>query len=744
MPRKSMRRVRLRGRLLAAAAATLTACPALAQEAAPRTTTDQTTTTQTTAAPKATALPPVAVDAAADSQAPAGAPLTATTLTPAQIARARIATSDTTELMSAIPGAGAYGAGGFSSLPALDGLNDERLNVLVDGAPVDVACPNHMNPALSYTDPQTVQQITAVTGVTPVSAGGDSIGGAIVVDTAQPRFADHGRTLVTGEVASFYRSNGGVAGGSASVTLASDTLSLTYAGSGVRSADYKGGGHDGVVRSTEYEKTDQSVSLAARTAAGLFRLQAGLQWSPYEGFPNQFMDMTFNRSWFLNGRYDGSFAWGDLKATAYYRDTDHKMNFLADKGGDADGGMPMDTQVRTAGYSVSASILLSSRDTLRVGDEFHHEALNDYWPPVAGSMMMGPDTFINIDHAHRDRLGTFVEWQAGWTDRWSTLVGVRDDLVWMNTGKVQPYSTGMMSMADAAAATAFNAADHARFNDNLGASALVRYAPDAHAAFELSYAHKTRSPSLYELYAWGRGAMSSQMIGWFGDGNGYVGNLALKPEIADTISATAAFQGGGRTPWNLKISPYYTHVTDYIDVIKLADLKTMMGMPSGFVQLRFANQAAELYGADVSGSVQLLNAAGVGRIELKGAAGWVHGQNLDTGTALYHMAPLNGRLTIEHSLGGWDSAADLVLVSKKSRVDTVRNEPETAGYALVNLRTGYTWRNVRLDLEVENLFDRAYALPLGGVSLGDYDATGVLRATPGRGRSLDVALGVKF
>ena len=28
------------------------------------------------------------------------------------------------------------------------------------------------------------------------------------------------------------------------------------------------------------------------------------------------------------------------------------------------------------------------------------------------------------------------------------------------------------------------------------------------------------------------------MIGWFGDGNGYVGNLNLKPETAHTISVT--------------------------------------------------------------------------------------------------------------------------------------------------------------------------------------------------------------
>ena len=47
-------------------------------------------------------------------------------------------------------------------------------------------------------------------------------------------------------------------------------------------------------------------------------------------------------------------------------------------------------------------------------------------------------------------------------------------------------------------------------------------------------------------------------------------------------------------------------------------------------------------------------------------------------------------------------------------METLRWEPTTPAYALVNLRTSYTWENWRLDFSVENLFDRSYYLPLGG------------------------------
>ena len=35
---------------------------------------------------------------------------------------------------------------------------------------------------------------------------------------------------------------------------------------------------------------------------------------------------------------------------------------------------------------------------------------------------------------------------------------------------------------------------------------------------------KTRSPTLYERYAWSTTPWPTSMNGWFGDGNGYVGN----------------------------------------------------------------------------------------------------------------------------------------------------------------------------------------------------------------------------
>lgn len=661
-----------------------------------------------------------------------------------QIVRDAVRTSDTAALLRELPGVSAFDAGGVASLPTIRGLEADRIAILVDGIKIDDVCPNKMAPPLSFTDPQTIASITALTGVTPISLGGDTIGGAISVETLGPRFAASDGKLLTGRTSAFYRSNGNGLGGALSLTAASDKLSLTYNGSYTRSENYHGGGGDGVVRASEFAKTDHALAFAALTDAGQLELRAGIQRAPREGFTNQYMDMTDNRSWFVNGRYKGVFDQGDFDLMVHYRDTDHEMNFLEDKGGVANGGMPMLTETHTAGYTLKLRFAVSASDTIGVGSELHHQWLNDYWPPVAGSMMMGPNPYVNINGARRDRLGTWLEWERRWNGRLSTVIGVRNDQLWMNTGDVQPYSTGMMSMADASAATAFNAADHARHDSNWSGSALVRYSSSDRLALELGYAHKVRSPNLYERYSWGRGSMSSRMIGWFGDGNGYVGNLDLAPERADTLSAALTLAGAGERGWTLRVAPFFTHVADYIDVVKLKDLTGGMGKPSGFAQLQFANGEARFHGVDVSASLPLWDSKRAGSAAISFVGSWVEGYNLADGGALYHQMPLNAKVKLQHRLGGLQSHVSLAWAADKTRVDATRNEPETQGYALVDLGASYGWNGIRLSLDVENLLGAAYDLPLGGMSLGDYKATGLARPVPGRGRSVNLGLSVEF
>jgi iron complex outermembrane receptor protein len=97
----------------------------------------------------------------------------------------------------------------------------------------------------------------------------------------------------------------------------------------------------------------------------------------------------------------------------------------------------------------------------------------------------------------------------------------------------------------------------------------------------------------------------------------------------------------------------------------------------------------------------------------------------------------------------WTNTVEIQLVAAKKDVSQVRNEATTAGYGLVNLRSSYLWKKLRVDFDIENLFDRFYSMPLGGAYVGQgssMTSNGVPWGitVPGRGRSFNIALNLSF
>lgn len=674
--------------------------------------------------------------------------------------------SDTAKLLDRQPGVSLYGAGGVSSLPVIHGMADDRVRVKVDGMDLISACANHMNPPLSYIDPGNVGDLKVFAGIAPVSLGGDSIGGTIQVDSAVPEFAEAGQAaLRKAQAGVFFRSNGNAQGARLSATVASEMLSLIYTGSTVRSDNYKAGNDfhaagkatgtttslaANEVASTFYQSTNHALGFALRHENHLLELKLGLQNIPRQGFPNQRMDMTGNDSQQVNLHYAGQYQWGVLEARVYNEHSRHAMNFLDDKLQSASPlGMPMDTDGKNTGALLKANIALSERDVLRVGSEYQRYRLNDWWSPIAAAGMMGGGAFQNINNGQRDRFDTFGEWEAHWNRQWLSQFGVRSSNVTMNTGVVQGYNTAMYPVAGYAA---FNALDRQRKDSNLDLTALARYTPDADKTFEAGYAMKTRSPNLYERFAWStQNTMVMNMNNWIGDGNGYVGNIDLKPEVAHTLSATGNWHDAAREAWELKVSPYYTRVDNYIDAVACTATAMHAACPArtdGFVNLSLSNQSAQLYGADVSGSMQLAKSADYGSFSANGVLSFVSGKNLTSGDNLYNIMPLNVKLAIEQRLGNWTNTIEARLVSAKTNVQAVRKELRSGGYGLLNLYSGYEWKKVRFDVGIENLLNRFYVSPLGGayVGQGNTMGTGVAYgiAVPGMGRSLNASLTLKF
>jgi iron complex outermembrane receptor protein len=682
------------------------------------------------------------------------------------LASRRALVADSARLLQDVPGVTLNAAGGLSTLPAIHGLSDDRVRVQVDGMDVTSACPNHMNSPLSYISPKRVRTAIVVAGITPVSVGGNSLGGTIQVESSPPEFAaDAGEVLAIGRAGAFYRSNGEGSGYDFGGVVAGRSVSLSYEESSARSHNYRAGGSfrpagpaapgggwldgDEVGSSAYDDATNRDVELALRRGDHLLRIGFGRQRIGFEGFANQRMDMTFNENDLVNVRYEGRFEWGELDVRGFSQDTRHEMDLGADRFSYGF-GMPMSSRLKNHGVQAQLRFDLGDRHLLRVGTDYLRQRLDDWWSPVGAAGTMCCQSFWNVRDGEQDRAGAYAEWEARWSPDWMTLVGARADFVTSDAGRVQGYNdTMLMWTVDAAA---FNARHRRREDVHGDVAVLIRGKPDPLVTVEAGYARKTRSPNLYERYTWSTNSMAAVMNNLVGDGNGYVGDVGLEPETANTVSATLALHDAAERHWGVKATTYLTQVEDYIDARRCDFGQCSSGnltAPQAFVFLQYVNQPARLYGVDLDATWKIGTFAPVGSFTLSGLLGYVRGENRATNDGLYDIMPVQGMLALAHERGGWSNRIELRGVGEKRRLSRVRNELETASHALIDLRSSWQGKHLRLDVSLENVLDQAYDLPLGGAYVGQgltmspYTTPWGI-AVPGPGRSVNVAVSAAF
>ncbi len=111
------------------------------------------------------------------------------------------------------------------------------------------------------------------------------------------------------------------------------------------------------------------------------------------------------------------------------------------------------------------------------------------------------------------------------------------------------------------------------------------------------------------------------------------------------------------------------------------------------------------------------------------------------------MMPLNLRMALDEERKGLTAGVGAQAVDHKSRLDPNRLEQATPGYTLFDLHAGFRRGFLQANAKVENLFNRDYELPLGGVNFDDFMASGwmgQIKPLTGRGRSMLVNLTGSF
>jgi len=280
----------------------------------------------------------------------------------------------------------------------------------------------------------------------------------------------------------------------------------------------------------------------------------------------------------------------------------------------------------------------------------------------------------------------------------------------------------------------FNAADRSLDDDLVDWVVSVERELAPTLTAQLGIARKSRAPIYQERFLW----IPLEVNAGLGDGNNYLGNLDLEPEVAHQLEVGLewARPGAYLTP-----RLHYRRIDDYIQGVASSDpvVNAVSANANGDpTALEFANVDAEIYGLDLGFGVRLTD-----RLRLDGNAAWLRGQRRDVDDDLYRMAPPNLRVGLSWRRGPLGLTVEQVLVAEQDRLSAAltddpanpRNRFESVdGYALTNLYGSYdVGQGLRIDVGVENLFDKHYVDPLSGFNRNGASDVPVGQRLPGRG-----------
>ena len=625
--------------------------------------------------------------------------------------------SDTAALLNQIPGAAVIRNGALTGIAQLRGLSGDRVKTLVDGMAITPACPFYMDPPLHYSSPSSLHTLTVLAGITPVSVGGDSIAGTILAEPAPPSFATDEHPLWSSDLGSFYRSSNDGYGFNGELSLANKDLSAAYSGSWETGDDLRFPG--GRARDTGFDEfLDQEGRIAGKMLGGFLEAFGGISRTRNAGTPAVPMDMIKDDSWRVGLRQTGEYEFGELDSRIAFHSIDHLMNNYALRPLAPGASRLFSTATSDDLSGRVAATLPRDKNTFRAGLDFHWNAFDTLVQNADNGRQQN-----TLNDADRSRIGSYLEWQKNWSDQWTSLVGVRNDTVWSDTDNIETFFPP--AAADAAA---FNAQSHYRVFPDFDGMISVRYKPGEHSSYELAFARKTRAPSLLELYLYTPFAASAGAS----DGRTYLGNLDLDPEVSHQVALTGDWHGDG---WGVKVTPFYNFVTDYIQGTPINRFV------NGLAVLQYENvNRADLYGMDAEAHYDLTK-----EFSLQGQLSYVRGVDRDNDDNLYQIPPLHGLVSLEYESGAWHSALEGVLAAAQDKVSAYNGETPSPGYALLNLRAGYTFReHLNVEVSLENLFDKRYANHLAGVNRVLDSDVPVGARLPGAGRSIGVSVKYVF
>lgn len=650
---------------------------------------------------------------------------------------------DLAKWLISVPGANVNSNGPVTGIAQYRGLYGDRISTTLDGQVVIGAGPNAMDTPLSYSTPLIVESMTVYRGIAPVTAGLNTLGGAIDVKMRKAESHNSNKLAVNGDLQAGLRSNNEAHTLSSVVNLAQGNVAGLFYGN-IQAGDSMESGDGITISPTGFAKRQFGTDLRYTGKDSETGFSYHYTDTQDSGTPALPMDIEYIYS--HRASLDGNFMLADWQADWLlgYTDADHGMTNFAMR----HNGNPKK-------YRRNNATGITTNFKFSVGQEFSFGELEfgiDGYFADHDSVITNPNNamfeVVNFNDVEDDRFGAFAQWQQSFNET-KVQLGVRLKRAESNAGEVatsmammtMPMGSGMggmggmdeemPSMADLAKSLRdnFNNSDRHVATNNVDIALGTETQLSEDLSVYMGLGLKSRAPSYQELYLW----TPMESTGGLADGNTYIGDINLKSEKAYQADVGFTYQTK-----QVMIAPhiFYQNIDDYIQgsPLGMADMsaKMMAKMMAGDENpLKFTNVDAKLYGADINGHYYVNN-----NIQLSAVVSYVRGERRDINDNLYRIAPLNGQLSASYFSENWSANLALVMAAAQEDVSLTNEEQASAGYGVINLDAQY-YVNHQLTLRfgVDNLLDKAYKNHLGGYNRVKGSDIALMTRLPAEGTS---------
>jgi iron complex outermembrane receptor protein len=628
----------------------------------------------------------------------------------------RAPAADGGDLLRGVNGVSASRMGGRGLDPVIRGQSQGRVNILVNGAYIFGACPNRMDPPSSFAAIQTLDQVVVLKGVQTLLYGGGGSGGTVI-------FQRH----------AWPESDGGIATLGAATTsngthqllfgdlgLSSDSRYLRARFQSTDAGNYSDGDGDSV--RSAYEERGAALETGT-SLTGSDRLEMAAEWTRGEDirYAGAGMDAPKDDSDSYRLKYQSNLLGADLRVEGWYSKVRHLMDNYSLRA--LSGPMAMRVPARTT--TAGGRVLLE----LPTGEGWKTTLGVDYLDTGRhATRFAGPDAGqVGIINAYlwpgADISNTGLVAEASGTLGIGRLaLGIRHDHVDAGTGQAdKPTGSPMPRSADELYAAYYGRPSDDRTENNL--SAMIRYDRPLWRDGPVFYAglsRTMRTADATERFIAADSPMDPVMR--------WVGDPGLDPEQHRQVDLGLTWRGDD---WDVIGALYYDDVRDYIAPDRAREQPGILRSDGARV---YRNVSAALYGAELEGRIDLSD-----RWRIEASAAYVHAENTDDNRPLPQIPPLNGRLQITHSAGGWDAGARLRWADRQSRAD---DDPttgsgvdarETPGYGVLDVFARFFGPRIgELGIGADNLLDKTWADHLNRSNQDPFNPDPVQVNEPGR------------